>query len=215
MERCRHIESSRSLLVGLCVVPVLQDVLAQQLSPAAPAGGGLNEEVSSPGSACSFPAVSSAVPRRCTMYNHCSPVMLRPLHKTHACPHNHIHKHTQNYPCLAQFIYMLDSKLETWKLPICLVICLSIYLSKWSWIQCLSWMCWSNTVYFRCSHNSCLLNDSSYLSIQTFWTFTPWTTKSLNLERKTKSKWVIWFQWLLVWICEAVWQKQPWQMRCC
>lgn len=68
METYRHIESSRSLLVGFCAVPVLQDVLAQQLSPTAPAGGGLNEEVSSPGSACSFPAVSSAVPGQ-TVYN--------------------------------------------------------------------------------------------------------------------------------------------------
>lgn len=68
METYRHIESSRSLLVGFCTVPVLQDVLAQQLSPTAPAGGGLNEEVSSPGSACSFPAVSSAVPGQ-TVYN--------------------------------------------------------------------------------------------------------------------------------------------------
>lgn len=35
--------------------PVLQDVPAQQILPAVPAGGWLNEEVSSPGSVCTLP----------------------------------------------------------------------------------------------------------------------------------------------------------------
>lgn len=47
-----------------CAFPVLQDVHAQQIIPAVPAGGWLNEEVSSPGSVCSFPAPSSILLRQ-------------------------------------------------------------------------------------------------------------------------------------------------------
>lgn len=76
-------------LVHSRAFPVLQDVLAQQIIPAAPARGWLNVGVSSPGSVCSLPAPCSIPPRRLTLYNHCSPVRLRPLDtriRTHTYP---------------------------------------------------------------------------------------------------------------------------------
>lgn len=67
------VRAYRSVSCGSCAAGC---ACSAQLSPAAPAGGGLNEEVSSPGSACSFPAISSAVPRQ-TVYN------VRPLFSCH------------------------------------------------------------------------------------------------------------------------------------
>lgn len=104
---------------------------------------------------------------------------------TRACTSTH--KHTQNKPRLAHFYLFAGQQawdMKTLYLSSCL--CLFIYLSRWSWIWCLSRTCWSNTVYFRSSHNSWLLNDSSYPSIQTFWTFTRQIAKSVNLEREKK-----------------------------
>lgn len=50
--------------IGPSLVHFLQVVLAQQIIPAAPEGGWLNEEVSSPGSVCSLPAPSFILPRQ-------------------------------------------------------------------------------------------------------------------------------------------------------
>lgn len=112
--------------------------------------------------------------------------MLRPLHEAHARLHKHTQAHTQRATVSPFYLFAGQQAWDMKTLYLSSCLCLFISPSRWSWIRCLSWTCWSNTVYFRCSHNSCLLNDSSYPSIQTFWTFTRQITKSVNLERKEK-----------------------------
>lgn len=120
------------------------------------------------------------------MYNHCSPVMLRPLHEAHTRLHKHTQAHTEQATVSLFYLFAEQQAWDMKTLYLSSCLCLFIYLPRWSWIWCLSRTCWSDTVYFRSSHNSWLLNDSSYPSIQTFWTFTRKITKSVNLERKKK-----------------------------
>ena len=82
------------------------------------------------------------------------------LYTKHSVPAQpHTHTHTRIYPCLAHFMDMLGSKFGTWNLSVCLSY-QSIYQVKLNLVFIMDM--------FRCYHNSCLLNDSSYLSIQTF-----------------------------------------------
>lgn len=109
------LEKQRCPLVHSRAFPVLQDVLAQQIIPAAPARGWLNAGVSSPGSVCSLPAPCSIPPRRLTLYNHCSPVRLRPL-ETHTYTHTHTQsattpKHIQPFVFTASH-YVQSSKFQ-------------------------------------------------------------------------------------------------------